>query len=239
MISAPSEVLTVFPRSFALIITYPSIKRRIFSALLGLLLTLSPAVNAGTKALTIVVFGDSISAAYGIQTDQGWVSLLSDRLKNQYPHYTVVNASVSGETTGGGLTRLPKTLAIHQPDILILELGGNDGLRGYPIEKITGNLSKMISEAQSAGSTVLLIGMVLPPNYGRRYTQSFERLYGYDTNSTRWHTSDGRSTTQTARRYLARFRTSVEESFLIAKLFFTITPVWHDLAEQTKKILVM
>ena len=177
MISAPSEVLTVFPRSFALIITYPSIKRRIFSALLGLLLTLSPAVNAGPKALTIVVFGDSISAAYGIQTDQGWVSLLSDRLKNQYPHYTVVNASVSGETTGGGLTRLPKTLAIHQPDILILELGGNDGLRGYPIERITGNLSKMISEAQSAGSTVLLIGMVLPPNYGHRYTQSFERLF--------------------------------------------------------------
>ncbi len=112
-----------------------------------------------------------------MDADQGWVSLLSDRLKEQYPHYEVINASVSGETTGGGLTRLPKTLAIHQPDILVLELGGNDGLRGYPIDKISSNLSTMASMARAAGSDVLLIGMVLPPNYGRRYTQSFERLF--------------------------------------------------------------
>ena len=112
-----------------------------------------------------------------MDVDQGWVSLLSDRLKEQYPHYEVINASVSGETTGGGLTRLPKTLAIHQPDILVLELGGNDGLRGYPIDKISSNLSTMASMARAAGSDVLLIGMVLPPNYGRRYTQSFERLF--------------------------------------------------------------
>jgi len=159
-----------------LIIIYPSnthITQHLLSAVIGLLIFLSPVVNAKT----IVVFGDSISAAYGMDADQGWVSLLSDRLKEQYPHYEVINASVSGETTGGGLTRLPKTLAIHQPDILVLELGGNDGLRGYPIDKISSNLSTMASMARTAGSDVLLIGMVLPPNYGRRYTQSFERLF--------------------------------------------------------------
>lgn len=176
MVSGPSEVLTVLPRSIALIIIYPSnthITQHLLSAVIGLLIFLSPVVNAKT----IVVFGDSISAAYGMDADQGWVSLLSDRLKEQYPHYEVINASVSGETTGGGLTRLPKTLAIHQPDILVLELGGNDGLRGYPIDKISSNLSTMASMARAAGSDVLLIGMVLPPNYGRRYTQSFERLF--------------------------------------------------------------
>ena len=112
-----------------------------------------------------------------MEANQGWVSLLSDRLTDQYPQYTVVNASVSGETTGGGLTRLPKTLAIHQPEILVLELGGNDGLRGYPIGKIESNLSSIISTAKAAGSRILLIGMVLPPNYGRRYTQAFESLF--------------------------------------------------------------
>ena len=112
-----------------------------------------------------------------MEARQGWVNLLSDRLLEQYPHYKVVNASVSGETTGGGLTRLPKILTIHQPDIVILELGGNDGLRGYPIDRIKNNLSSMILAAEATGSTILLIGMVLPPNYGRRYTKAFEDLF--------------------------------------------------------------
>lgn len=112
-----------------------------------------------------------------MEENQGWVSLLSKRLEDTYSHYQVINASVSGETTGGGATRLPKTLEIHQPDILVLELGGNDGLRGYPIEKIRENLSEMIETTQHTGATVLLVGMVLPPNYGRRYTQAFESLF--------------------------------------------------------------
>ena len=126
---------------------------------------------------TLVVYGDSISAAYGINQEDGWVSLLSRRLMETHPQYRVINASVSGETTGGGLTRLPKTLAIHQPDIIIIELGGNDGLRGYPIDKIRKNLEGMIKQAQKAGSRVLLIGMALPPNYGRRYTATFQDTF--------------------------------------------------------------
>ncbi len=123
------------------------------------------------------MFGDSISAAYGMEQDQGWVNLLDEHLKSQYPGVTVVNASVSGETTGGGLVRLPKALEAHKPDILILELGGNDGLRGYPIAKIEANLDEMTRMAQEAGARVMLIGMVLPPNYGRRYTSAFEGTF--------------------------------------------------------------
>jgi len=122
----------------------------------------------------ILVFGDSISAAYGMEPEQGWVQLMSDKLKQDGSHYTVINASVSGETTGGGLVRLPKTLDVHQPNILILELGGNDGLRGYPIDKIKSNLNQMIEMAAVEDIQVLLVGMVLPPNYGRRYTLAFQ-----------------------------------------------------------------
>ena len=109
--------------------------------------------------------------------EQGWVHLLAERLAQEHPEYRVVNASVSGETTGGGLTRLPKSLSIHQPDILILELGGNDGLRGYPIDRIQSNLDAMIQQSLDGGVRVLLIGMVLPPNYGRRYVTAFERIF--------------------------------------------------------------
>lgn len=126
---------------------------------------------------TILVYGDSISAAYGMDQEQGWVNLLSERLDTEHPGYRVVNASVSGETTGGGLTRLPKSLSLHQPDVLVLELGGNDGLRGYPIEKIRGNLDAMIRQSKEAGTKILLIGMVLPPNYGRRYITAFEQIF--------------------------------------------------------------
>ncbi|MDA0977800.1 MAG: arylesterase [Proteobacteria bacterium] len=126
---------------------------------------------------SIVVYGDSISAAYGIERDQGWVSLLEQRLAETHPNFRVINASVSGETTGGGVTRLAKTLEVHQPDILVLELGGNDGLRGYPIDRIRSNLEDMITRSMDAGVQVLLVGMVLPPNYGRRYTQAFEQTF--------------------------------------------------------------
>lgn len=126
---------------------------------------------------TIVVFGDSISAAYGMEQKLGWVNLLAEHLSEHHPNTNVVNASVSGETTGGGRVRLEKTLEAHSPDILILELGGNDGLRGYPIDKIEANLDEMTRIAREAGSQVLLVGMVLPPNYGRRYTSAFEGVF--------------------------------------------------------------
>jgi len=108
-----------------------------------------------------------------MESDLGWVNLLSKRLTE----HQIINASVSGETTGGGLVRLQKTLDAHRPDIVILELGGNDGLRGYPIDKIEANLDAMTRMSQSAGARVLLVGMVLPPNYGRRYTAAFEGVF--------------------------------------------------------------
>ncbi len=148
------------------------------SVVLSFLLVAAPVLSQdATQKPTIVVYGDSISAAYGMDQEQGWVSLLENRLASDFPDYRVVNASVSGETTGGGLTRLPKTLSLHQPDILVLELGGNDGLRGYPIDKIKGNLDSMIIQTLATKADVLLVGMVLPPNYGRRYTSAFEGVF--------------------------------------------------------------
>lgn len=132
---------------------------------------------ASAAARTLLVLGDSLSAAYGMETDEGWVSLLRERLdEHGYPH-EVVNVSLSGETTGGGLARLPDALERHQPDIVILELGGNDGLRGYPIARIRANLEQMIELALEADAEVLLAGMQIPPNYGQRYVSSFQQTY--------------------------------------------------------------
>ncbi|MBD3647119.1 MAG: arylesterase [Pseudomonadales bacterium] len=174
MVSCPSEVFTVFPRSDVLIIN-SEFTITLKSSLFVLILSFCPL--AYTSQGTILVFGDSISAAYGMDQQEGWVHLLSNRLAQQEKDYEVINASVSGETTGGGLIRLPKTLSIHQPDLVILELGGNDGLRGYPIDRIRENLRQMVQMSLDAGARVLLIGMVLPPNYGRRYTRAFEEVY--------------------------------------------------------------
>jgi acyl-CoA thioesterase-1 len=126
----------------------------------------------------MVVFGDSLSAAYGIAQARGWVALLAERLKRERPDYSVVNASISGETTAGGAARIGKTLAQHKPAIVILELGANDGLRGLPVAQMTRNLAAMIGESQKAGARVLLVGMKLPPNYGPEYTRAFEAAYG-------------------------------------------------------------
>ena len=145
------------------------------SASLVLALVAAPFAQATER--TILVYGDSISAAYGMAAEQGWVSLLADRLAETRDDITVVNASVSGETTGGGVVRLPKTLEVHQPSLVILELGGNDGLRGYPIQKIRENTAMMTEAILASGADVVLVGMVLPPNYGRRYTAAFENLY--------------------------------------------------------------
>ncbi len=124
-----------------------------------------------------MVLGDSISAAYGIQREQGWVALLEARLKTEYPSFNVVNASISGETTGGGLARLPNALSVHQPDIVIIELGGNDGLRGYPTQKMRANPDTMVQLVQDNNATALLVGMQIPPNYGPRYTRAFQETF--------------------------------------------------------------
>ena len=138
---------------------------------------LLPCTGATASEKTILVYGDSISAAYGMAQEEGWVSLLAARLALEEPECKLVNASVSGETTSGGMARLPKTLSLHQPDIMILELGGNDGLRGYPLASIRAGLDSIIRQTLDTGARVLLIGMVLPPNYGPAYTIGFERVF--------------------------------------------------------------
>lgn len=152
-----------------------SIRRLLLPGLLVLaVLVPTPGLAAGG---TILVLGDSISAGYGLEAREGWVSLLEERLAARPESYEVVNASVSGETTGGGLARLPDALARHRPEVVVLELGGNDGLRGYPIARIRGNLARMVALAREAGARVLLVGMHIPPNYGPRYTEAFHATY--------------------------------------------------------------
>jgi len=126
---------------------------------------------------TILVLGDSLSAALGIRPEQGWVALLAQRLQAQGYGYQIVNASVSGETTSGGLERLPRALQLHQPGTVILELGANDGLRGLPVDETRENLAHMVRLSQAAGARVLLVGMRIPPNYGPRYTEQFARMF--------------------------------------------------------------
>ncbi|WP_114417714.1 arylesterase [Marinospirillum perlucidum] len=143
--------------------------------LLLLSLTSLPASSADSK--TLLVLGDSLSAAYGIPQQSGWVKLLEERLEEDYPAWEVVNASISGETTTGGLTRLPTLLRQHQPQIVLLELGGNDGLRGLPPQRIKSNLQQMIRLSQEAGAEVYLAGILLPPNYGQVYLDAFKQVY--------------------------------------------------------------
>ncbi len=132
---------------------------------------------AGARPATILVFGDSLSAEYGLPRDTGWVKLLSDRLAKEAPQYSVVNASISGETTSGGRTRLPQLLQQHRPSIVVLQLGANDGLRGLSLASMQENLAAMARAGRGAGARVLLIGMRIPPNYGRQYSERFAAIY--------------------------------------------------------------
>ncbi len=125
----------------------------------------------------ILVLGDSISAAYGMSLEQGWVAQLASRLQEQSTQYNVVNASISGETTAGGLRRLPALLQEHQPNVVIIELGANDGLRGYPLLTLRNNLTQLVTLAQQAGARVVLLPMEIPPNYGTRYTTGFRESF--------------------------------------------------------------
>ncbi len=133
---------------------------------------------AFASAKTILILGDSLSAGYGIDVKQGWVNLLQQRLDQQYPkQHKVVNASVSGETTSGALARLPKLLQTYQPEIVVIELGGNDGLRGQPPQMIQKNLAQLVQLSQKQKASVLLFGMKIPPNYGTAYSSAFEKNY--------------------------------------------------------------
>jgi acyl-CoA thioesterase-1 len=126
---------------------------------------------------TILIVGDSLSAAYGMPVEQGWVALLQQRLRDERLNYDVVNSSISGETTASARRRLPQMLAKHQPEVVVLQLGGNDGLRGLSLEHMEDNLAAMIEAATRHGAQLLLIGVQLPPNYGQRYTQGFQAVY--------------------------------------------------------------
>lgn len=142
-----------------------------------LLAAQSAAPAAASESPVILVLGDSLSASFGIDQSNGWVSLLEQKLTQNNYRYHIVNTSISGETTQGGLQRLPKLLIKYQPRIVILELGGNDGLRGLSIEMIKTNLQTMISKTLESSAGILLIGMRLPPNYGQFYTNSFSQIY--------------------------------------------------------------
>jgi acyl-CoA thioesterase I len=138
-------------------------------------LALFASAGSGSNASTVLVLGDSISAGLGVPVDAGWVALLAGELAAR--RIRVVNASISGETTEGGKARLPALLAEHRPAVVLIELGGNDGLRGFPVAVTRANLETMILAAQGAGARVLLAGMRIPPNYGPRYTEAFHALY--------------------------------------------------------------
>jgi len=131
----------------------------------------------GALAGTALVVGDSISAAFGLETSQGWVHLLQQRLNDGEHDYQVVNASISGDTSAGGLARLPALLREHEPDIVIIELGGNDGLRGQPPAQLKRNLAAMVEMSQEADARVLILGMLMPPNLGKRYTEAFAKVF--------------------------------------------------------------
>ena len=143
-----------------------------------LLLAISALAPAqGAIAPTVLVFGDSLSAGYGIDVDQSWPALLQSRLASQGYEHRVINASISGETTEGGKTRIGPALQRFHPELVILELGGNDGLRGFPTEVMKDNLKTIIETTKSSGAAVVILGIRIPSNYGPRYTQAFENVY--------------------------------------------------------------
>jgi acyl-CoA thioesterase-1 len=147
-------------------------------SVLGLACVLGPFGARAAAAHKLLVVGDSLSAEYGLPRGSGWVALLTQRLAEQRPGVSVVNASISGDTTSGGLARLPALLKQHRPSHVIIELGANDALRGLPLAGTTGNLTAMVKASHSAGAQVLIVGMQVPPNYGGAYGRDFSALFG-------------------------------------------------------------
>lgn len=142
-----------------------------------LLVVLAIVARPAFAAGTLLVFGDSLSAAYGLSPSQGWVALLGERLGKSAPAWNVVNASVSGETTAGGLRRLPEDLKRHRPAVVVIALGANDGLRGQPVSVARSNLEQMIRFARQARAEPVLVGLMIPPNYGIEYAREFREMY--------------------------------------------------------------
>lgn len=157
----------------------------IVGAALGLSLSLAATANAYSAPKTVLVVGDSLSAEYGIARGAGWVALLEQKMKAEKIDARVVNASISGETTSGGKARLPALLGQHKPDLVVIELGANDGLRGLPVPSAEANLRAMIAAAQAQKARVLLVGMRMPPNYGRAYTERFFGMFQTVATSTK------------------------------------------------------
>jgi len=148
---------------------------RVSITLLVMLLAVAP-VRAAEP--TIVVLGDSLSSGYGLGTAPSWVAILEDHLEREAYEYDVVNASIAGDTSTGGLNRLPRLLELHMPAVVIIELGGNDGLRGQPVGLLRDNLARMIELVRASGAVALLTGIQIPPNYGPGYTAQFAAIYG-------------------------------------------------------------
>lgn len=142
-----------------------------------MLLLLGAAATGGANPPTILVFGDSLSAGYGVDVDQSWASLLQARLESQGYEHRVINASISGETTEGGVSRIAAALRNFSPELVILELGGNDGLRGFPTARMRENLASIIETTRASGASVVLLGIRIPANYGQRYTEAFANVY--------------------------------------------------------------
>ena len=172
MVSVPSGLLTFRVNSAAL----RTVLRSIGVLILNLFFACSGAI-AATPDSTILVFGDSLSAGYGMRADQGWATLLQQRLSAEGYGQRVVNASVSGETTSGGMNRLERALDLHKPAVVVLELGANDGLRGLPLNTVADNLSAMVRAIKQRKARVLLVGLQLPPNYGPQYTRGFRDMF--------------------------------------------------------------
>ena len=149
----------------------------LFVLALGAAHAQAPTASAPTQR-TLLVMGDSLSAAYGIAADEGWVALLDQRLQADHPGWRVAPARISGETTAGGAARIDNALREHAPALVAIELGANDGLRGLPLEHTRANLERMITAAKTSGAQVLLIGIRIPPNYGPEYSQAFDAIYG-------------------------------------------------------------
>jgi acyl-CoA thioesterase-1 len=141
------------------------------------ILLLGAATGVAAAGSRVLVFGDSLSAAYGIAQSRGWVALLGERLKRERPDYSLVNASISGETSAGGRARIDRVLEQHKPSVVILELGSNDGLRGLPVAQMRQNLEAIAAAARKAGARVVLVGMRMPPNYGPDYTRAFDASF--------------------------------------------------------------
>jgi acyl-CoA thioesterase-1 len=153
------------------------LKNALFKKFTAAAVLVAASASAYSAPKTVLVVGDSLSAEYGLSRGAGWVALLEQKLKSEKIDATIVNASISGETTSGGRARLPALLSAHKPEIVVIELGANDGLRGLPVDAASTNLREMIAMAQKQRAKVMLIGMRMPPNYGRAYTERFFGMF--------------------------------------------------------------